>query len=166
MGHDRRPICATISATFRPQTTRTSAPTSAPDNHGVSDPSGHTRGNFQRAHRGRSRHVSCSDRGTSACAVGGKERRPSCWCRVFTVEVAARESVTGGAGRSSVARAVPFGRQASNAPGDNLNFRGRPPGRPLIEIRRRQPRGRDAGTVARTRCIQFVRVHGRWRRPR
>ena len=28
----------------------------ATDSHGVSDPSGHTRGHFQRAHWGRSRH--------------------------------------------------------------------------------------------------------------
>ena len=61
------------------------------DSHGVSDPSGHARGHFQRAHRGRSRHVSCSDRGTGACSVGGKERRPSCWCRALTVKLAARE---------------------------------------------------------------------------
>jgi hypothetical protein len=33
--------------------------------------------------------------------VGGKERRPSCWCRALTVELAARESVIGGAGGMS-----------------------------------------------------------------
>jgi hypothetical protein len=74
------------------------------DSHGVSDPSGHARGRWRRAHWGRSRHVSCSDRGIGACSVGGKERRPSCCCRACAVKVAARESVIGGAGgRPSVA---------------------------------------------------------------
>ena len=43
---------------------------------GVSDPSGHARGHWRRAHRGRSRHrSSCdTDRGSSS---GGKGRRPS-----------------------------------------------------------------------------------------
>ena len=45
---------------------------------GVSDPSGHARGHWKRAHRGRSRHRSSydTDRGSSS---GGKGRRPSQW---------------------------------------------------------------------------------------
>src|SRR5215211_3806273 len=78
--------------------------------------------------------VSCSDRGTGACSVGGKERRPSCWCRALKVKLAARESVIGGAGGRSVVRVVAVGGIASNALGDNLNFRGRPQGRPLLLI--------------------------------
>ena len=35
-----------------------------------------------------------------------------------------------------------------------------------VGIRRRQPGGRDAGTVARARRTQPVRVRGQWRRPR
>ena len=136
------------------------------DSHGVSDPSGHARGHFQRAHRGRSRHASCSDRGTGACAVGGKERRPSCWCRALTVKLAARESVIRGAGGRSVVRVVAVGGPPRMHLGDNLNFRGRPQGRPLVLVRRRQPGGRDAGTVARARRTQPVQVRGRWRRPR
>ena len=73
--------CGPDSRRFRDRPQRLRRPTQDTDGHGVSDPSGHSRGHFQRAHRGRSRHVSCSDRGTGACAVGGKERRPSCWCR-------------------------------------------------------------------------------------
>ena len=46
----------------------------------------------------RSRHGLLPDRGTGASEVGGKERRPSCWCRALTVELAARELVIGGAG--------------------------------------------------------------------
>ena len=90
--------CGPHSRRFRdrPQTLR--RPTQDTDSHGVSDPSGHAQGHFQRAHRGRSRHVSCSDRGAGACSVGGKDRRLSCRCRAPTVELAARESVIGGAG--------------------------------------------------------------------
>ena len=39
-----------------PQTTRIIGTDIGTDSHGVSDPSGHARGHFQRAHRGRSRH--------------------------------------------------------------------------------------------------------------
>ena len=66
------------SRQFSARNTDAQATDTDTDSHGVSDPSGHARGHLQRAHRGRSRHVSCSDRGTCACSVGGKERRPSC----------------------------------------------------------------------------------------
>jgi hypothetical protein len=48
--------CGPDSQRFRdrPQTPR--RPTQDIDSHGVSDPSGHAQGHFQRAHRGRSRH--------------------------------------------------------------------------------------------------------------
>jgi len=80
------------------------------DSHGVTDPSGQAQGHWQCAHRGRSRHVSCPGRGTCACTVGGKERRPLCWGRVLMVELAARESVTGcAAGVPSLAQLLPEG---------------------------------------------------------
>lgn len=137
------------------------------DSHGVSDPSGHARGHFARAHRGRSRHVSCPDRGSGACAVGGKERRPSCWCRALTVELAARESVIGGAGGGpSLASLMPGGSARTGSGGQPRFPRSSPRSSSAVDIRRRQPGGRDAGTVARARRTQPVQVRGRWRRPR
>ena len=137
------------------------------DRHGVSDPSGHARGHFQRAHRGRSRHVSCSDRGTGACAVGGKERRPSSWCRAFAAELAARESVIGGAGGAPSLAYLPAGGIFSDAFGGQLRFlRSSPRSSSAVDIRRRQPKGRDGGTVATAQRTQPVRARGRWRPPR
>ena len=78
--------------------------------------------------------VSCSDRGTGACSVGGKERRPSCWCRALTVKLAARESVIGGAGGGPSLASLILRDLLGRARGDNLDFRGRPPGRPLLLI--------------------------------
>ena len=46
------------------------------DSHGVSDPSGQARDDFQRAYWGRSRHGSCSDRDVCTLAMDGTERRP------------------------------------------------------------------------------------------
>ena len=44
------------SRRFRGPTTDAQTTDTDTDSHGVSDPSGHARGHFQRAHRGRSRH--------------------------------------------------------------------------------------------------------------
>ncbi len=137
------------------------------DSHGVSDPSGHARGHFERAHRGRSRHVSCSDRSTGACAVGGKERRPSCWCRALTVELVARELVIDGAGGPpTLAYLLPGGSSVTRSGGQPRFPRSSPRSSSAVDIRRRQPRGRDGGTVARARRTQPVRARGRWRPPR
>jgi hypothetical protein len=124
-------ICGTIHRLCRQGGAIISADTDT-DSHGVSDPSGHARGHFQRAHRGRSRHGSCSDRGAGACSVGGKERRPSCWCRALTVKLAARQSVIGGAGGGASLASLMPGGSARTGSGDNINFRGRPQGRPLL----------------------------------
>ena len=132
------------------------------DSHGVSDPSGQAGGHFQRAHRGRSRHVSCADRGTGACAVGGKERRPSCWCRALTVELAARASVVGGAGgRPSLASLMSGGSSRTRSGGQPRFPRSSPRSSSAVVIRRRQPGGRDAGTAETVRRIRPVRVRGR-----
>ena len=97
-------------------------PTPDTDSHGVSDPPD-TRGAISSARTGVAHAmVSCSDRGTGACAVGGKERRPSCWCRALTVKLAARESVIGGAGGRSVARVVAAGGSVSDALGGTTSI--------------------------------------------
>ena len=159
--------CGPDSPRFRDRRQTLRRPTQDTDSHGVSDPSGHARGHFQRGHRGRSRHVSRSDRGTGACAVGGKERRPSCWCRALTVKLAARESVIGGAGGGpSLASLMPGGSARTGSGGQPRFPRSSPRSSSAVDIRRRQPGGRDAGTVARARRTQPVQVRGRWRRPR
>ena len=65
---------------------------------------------------------------------------------------------------TGIARPPPPSRLDSGVPsaGDDLLFRGRPPGRPLLfGVRRRQPGARDAGIGARARCIRHVRGLGR-----
>ena len=97
-GSDRRADVSLIRRRFPHRLRTRGQSTRDTDSHGVSDPPDR-RGAIASA-RARVAHamVSCSDRATGACAVGGKERRPSCWCRALTVELAARESVIGGGG--------------------------------------------------------------------
>ena len=100
-------------------------------------PSGHARGHFQRAHRGRSRHVFSSDRGTGACAMGGRQRRPSCRCRS---EVVGRSMVCGDLWLAADDHGDVSPSELGRAPrGDDLRNRGCP---------RRRPSARSSDLVA------------------
>ena len=118
--------------------------------HGVSDPSGRARDQNERAHRGRSRHGSCADRGKDSCS--GRQRTPphrlarrslrgcrtrgliDCWRGLRQT----RRSL-GRAGRDSRVKAS----------GDDLIFRGRPPGRPLLWMSGDVNQGREMEVLPR-----------------
>ena len=123
-------------------------------------------GHFHRAHR-RSRHgfllsslhrCLCSGRQSNAahpacvarsrCNVRPDNRLSPC-CREFRYSL------------------VDAGHSARMRSGGQPRFpRSSPRSSSGVDIRRRQPGGRDAGTVARARRTQPVQVRGRWRRTR
>ena len=109
------------------------------DSHGVSDPSGHARGHWKRAHRGRSRHGSSCDTDRGRCLQwAAKRRRPSCVARAARQASGTSRRFNRVGGRfprwAAAGRAILTKQIDKVAHGDNLNFRGRPPGRPLLFV--------------------------------
>jgi hypothetical protein len=65
---------------------------------------------------------------------GGKERRPSCWCRALTANLRPGNRLSAVLAEGLSVAYVALRGIALNRCGDNLDFGGRPRGRPLLLI--------------------------------